>query len=214
MSKKNEFRKILERFRTGEIDILLGTQMIAKGLDFPRVTLAGILDADLSLHVPDFRAAERTFQLLVQVAGRAGRGQLDGEVLVQTFTPSAPPIQFAKRAEFDEFLEDELERRREFRYPPERHIIRHLLRGSDRQLVEDTAESWARFLEENAPDLCEIRGPAPCPTEKIQDNFRFHLWYFCDRVSAIIGKLSRLRANFPWPEGVIEILDVDPMDVN
>ena len=214
MSKKNEFRKILERFRAGEIDILLGTQMIAKGLDFPRVTLAGILDADLSLHVPDFRAAERTFQLLVQVAGRAGRGQLDGEVLVQTFTPSAPPIQFAKRAEFDEFLEDELERRREFRYPPERHIIRHLLRGSDRQLVEDTAESWARFLEENAPDLCEIRGPAPCPTEKIQDNFRFHLWYFCDRVSAIIGKLSRLRANFPWPEDVIEILDVDPMDVN
>lgn len=214
MSKKNEFRKILDRFRTGEIDILLGTQMIAKGLDFPRVTLAGILDADLSLHVPDFRAAERTFQLLVQVAGRAGRGQLDGEVLVQTFTPSAPPIQFAKRAEFDEFLEDELERRREFHYPPDCHIIRHVLRGTDQALVEETAENWARFLEENAPNLCEIRGPAPCPTEKIQDNFRFHLWYFCPRVSSIIGQLSRLRASFPWPEGVIEILDVDPMDVN
>lgn len=214
MSKKNEFRKILERFRTGEIDILLGTQMIAKGLDFPRVTLAGILDADLSLHVPDFRAAERTFQLLVQVAGRAGRGQLDGEVFVQTFTPSAPPIQFAKRAEFDDFLEDELERRREFHYPPERHIIRHILRGSDLALVEETAENWARFLEEHEPDLCEIRGPAPCPTEKIQDNFRFHLWYFCQRVPAIIGKLSRVRASFPWPEGIIEILDVDPMDVN
>lgn len=214
MSKKNEFRKILEQFRAGEIDILLGTQMIAKGLDFPRVTLAGILDADLSLHVPDFRAAERTFQLLVQVAGRAGRGQLDGEVLVQTFTPSAAPIQFAKRAEFDEFLEDELARRREFRYPPERHIIRHLFRGNDQKCVEETAEAWARFLEENAPDLCEIRGPAPCPTEKIQDNFRFHLWYFCSRVTAIIGKISRLRASFPWPENIIEILDVDPMDVN
>lgn len=214
MSKKNEFRKILDRFRAGEIDILIGTQMIAKGLDFPRVTLAGILDADLSLHIPDFRAAERTFQLLVQVAGRAGRGQLDGEVLVQTFTPSAPPIQFAKRAEFDEFLEDELERRREFHYPPDRHIIRHVLRGSDLALVEETAESWARFLEKHEPELCEIRGPAPCPTEKIQDNFRFHLWYFCQRVPAIIGRLSRIRASFPWPEGVIEILDVDPMDVN
>ena len=214
MSKKNEFRKILDRFRAGEIDILLGTQMIAKGLDFPRVTLAGILDADLSLHVPDFRAAERTFQLLVQVAGRAGRGQLDGEVLVQTFTPSAAPIQFAKRAEFDEFLEDELERRREFHYPPDRHIIRHLFRGNDLKTVEETAEAWARFLEENEPNLCEIRGPAPCPTEKIQDNFRFHLWYFCPRVPAIIGKLSRLRASFPWPENVVEILDVDPADVN
>lgn len=214
MSQKNEFRKILERFRAGEIDILLGTQMIAKGLDFPRVTLAGIIDADLSLHVPDFRAAERTFQLLVQVAGRAGRGQLDGEVLVQTFTPSAPPIQFAKRAEFDEFLEDELERRREFHYPPERHIIRHLFRGQSRDLVEETAEAWAQFLEKNAPELCEIRGPAPCPTEKIQDNFRFHLWYFCPKITAIIGKLSELRASFPWPEDVVEVFDVDPTDVN
>lgn len=214
MNKKNEFRKILEQFREGEIDILLGTQMIAKGLDFPRVTLAGILDADLSLHVPDFRAAERTFQLLVQVAGRAGRGQLDGEVLVQTFTPSAAPIQFAKRADFDEFLEDELERRREFHYPPERHIIRHLFRGTDRELVEKTAESWAKFLEKQAPELCEIRGPAPCPTEKIQDNFRFHLWYFCPRVPVVIGTLSRLRTQFPWPENLVELLDVDPADTN
>lgn len=214
MSKKNEFRKILSEFRNGKIDVLLGTQMIAKGLDFPRVTLVGIIDADLSLHVPDFRAAERTFQLLVQVAGRAGRGQLDGEVLVQTFTPSSPPIQFAKREEFDEFLEDELARRKEFGYPPERHIIRHLFRGSDQELVAETADAWINFLEKNAPGLCEIRGPAPCPMEKIQDNFRFHAWYFCERVPAIIGTLSRLRVAFRCPENVVDLLDVDPVDVN
>lgn len=213
MAKKNEFRKILGDFRAGKIDILLGTQMIAKGLDFPRVTLAGILDADLSLHVPDFRAAERTFQLLVQVAGRAGRGELEGEVLVQTFTPAAAPIQFAKRAEFDDFLEDELARRREFGYPPLRHVIRHLFRGNDAVLVEETAERWTDFLEENAPELCEIRGPAPCPTEKIQDNYRFHLWYFCENVVRVSARLVQLRAAFPWPQDVIELLDVDPVDV-
>lgn len=214
MSKKNEFRKILSDFRAGKIDILLGTQMIAKGLDFPRVTLVGILDADLSLHVPDFRAAERTFQLLVQVAGRAGRGDLEGEVLVQTFTPHAAPIQFAKRADFDEFLEDELERRKEFGYPPLRHVIRHLFRGQNAELVEETADRWAEFLEQNAPDLCEIRGPAPCPTEKIQDNYRFHIWYFCDNVVRASSRLVQLRDAFPWPQDVIDLLDVDPADVN
>ena len=213
MAKKNDFRKILGDFRAGEIDILLGTQMIAKGLDFPRVTLAGILDADLSLHVPDFRAAERTFQLLVQVAGRAGRGELEGEVLVQTFTPSAAPIQFAKRADFDDFLEDELERRREFGYPPLRHVIRHLFRGNDAALVETTADRWAEFLEKSAPELCEIRGPAPCPTEKIQDNYRFHIWYFCENVVRVSSRLAELRRTFPFPENVIDILDVDPVDV-
>ncbi len=214
MSKKNEFRKILGDFRAGKIDILLGTQMIAKGLDFPRVTLVGILDADLSLHVPDFRASERTFQLLVQVAGRAGRGDLEGEVLVQTFTPHAAPIQFAKRADFDEFLEDELERRKEFGYPPLRHVIRHLFRGQNAELVEETADRWAEFLEQNAPDLCEIRGPAPCPTEKIQDNYRFHIWYFCDNVVRASSRLVQLRHAFPWPQDVIDLLDVDPADVN
>lgn len=213
MSKKNEFRKILSDFRAGKIDILLGTQMIAKGLDFPKVTLAGILDADVSLHVPDFRAAERTFQLLVQVAGRAGRGTLEGEVLVQTFTPHAAPIQFAKRADFDEFLEDELERRKEFGYPPQRHVIRHLFRGQNAELVEETADRWADFLEKHAPDLCEIRGPAPCPTEKIQDNYRFHIWYFCDNVVRASSHLLQLRNAFPWPQDVIDLLDVDPVDI-
>src|SRR5690606_31360662 len=109
MARKNRFREILADFRLGKIDVLVGTQMIAKGLDFPNVTLVGLVDADLSLHIPDFRASERTFQLLVQVAGRAGRGDLPGDVIVQTFTPHAGPIQYARRGDFDGFSEEELE---------------------------------------------------------------------------------------------------------
>ena len=100
MSKKNRFRQVLGDFRTGKIDILIGTQMIGKGLDFPNVTLVGLIDADLSMHIPDFRANERTFQLLVQVAGRAGRGDRAGEVIVQTFTPQAEAIQFSRHADY------------------------------------------------------------------------------------------------------------------
>jgi primosomal protein N' (replication factor Y) len=129
MGRKNRFREILGEFRRGKIDVLVGTQMIGKGLDFPNVTLVGLVDADLSMHIPDFRANERTFQLLVQVAGRAGRGDRAGEVVVQSFNPQAEAIQFARHADFTGFAEAELEVRRRFGYPPQRHLIRHLLRG-------------------------------------------------------------------------------------
>ena len=118
MARKNRFREILGDFRRGKIDVLVGTQMIGKGLDFPNVTLVGLVDADLSMHIPDFRANERTFQLLVQVAGRAGRGDTAGEVVVQTFTPQAEAIQFARHADYAGFAEAELAVRREFGYPP------------------------------------------------------------------------------------------------
>ena len=129
MAKKNRFREVLAQFRAGKIDVLIGTQMIGKGLDFPNVTLVGLIDADISMHVPDFRANERTFQLLVQVAGRAGRGDRAGEVIVQTFTPQAEAIQFSRHADFAGFAAAELKMRREFHYPPYRHLIHHLFRG-------------------------------------------------------------------------------------
>jgi len=117
MGKKNRFREILGEFRTGKIDVLVGTQMIGKGLDFPNVTLVGLIDADISMHIPDFRANERTFQLLVQVAGRAGRGDRAGEVVVQTFTPKAEAIQFSRHADYAGFAEAELKIRRAFSLP-------------------------------------------------------------------------------------------------
>ena len=118
LKRKEDYRRILGDFRVGKIDILVGTQMIAKGLHFPNVTLVGIIYADLALHQPDFRAGERTFQLLTQVAGRAGRGDIEGEVFVQAFTPFHPAIQFARRHDFEGFYEQEMEFREQLKYPP------------------------------------------------------------------------------------------------
>lgn len=214
MAKRHLFRSVLGDFRKGKIDILLGTQMIAKGLDFPNVTLVGLIDADLSLHMPDFRAAERTFQLLVQVAGRAGRGDRAGEVYVQTFLPSSEPIQFARRADFDGFLEAELEQRREFCYPPYRHIIRHLFRSRNEEKLRFFTERWADAVEMELGSELEIRGPAPAPLERIQGFYRYHLWYFTGRVSRIVPRLLELREGFQMDRDVIDVLDVDPVDMS
>lgn len=209
MQRKHLFRSILADFRAGRIDILVGTQMIAKGLDFPNVTLAGMVDADLSMHLPDFRAAERTFQLLVQVSGRSGRGKRAGEVVIQTFTPHADPIQFARRQDFEGFLDEELERRREFGYPPYRHLIHHSFRGPNEDKVRFYAEAFAKEAEEKVGQLAEIRGPAPAPVERIKDHWRYQLWYFTTQVGKVVPVLRELRRSFPWDKDVIEVLDVD-----
>ncbi len=214
MQKKNVFRHVLADFRLGKIDVLVGTQMIAKGLDFPNVTLVGLIDADLSLHVPDFRASERTFQLVVQVAGRAGRGDRSGEVIIQTFTPSCSPIQFARRGDFDGFLEEELENRREYRYPPFRHLIRHIFRGRNEEKVAFYAEEWVRYLEKTLTDAIEIRGPAPAPLEKIKDHYRYQVWYFVGSVSRIVPQIVAAREKFPLDKDVQDALDVDPIDLS
>lgn len=214
MKRKDLFRRILADFRLGRIDVLVGTQMIAKGLDFPNVTLVGLIDADLSLHVPDFRAAERTFQLIVQVAGRAGRGDRAGEVVIQTFQPASSPIQFARRGEFDGFLEEELENRREFQYPPFRHLVRHIFRGRNEEKVAFYAEEWVRHLEKNISDPMEIRGPAPAPLEKVNDFYRYHVWYFVGSVSRIIPKITAARDSFPMDKDIHDLLDVDPLDLS
>ena len=213
MVRRNRFRQILDDFRKGKIDVLVGTQMIAKGLDFPNVTLVGLVDADISLHLPDFRAAERTFQLLVQVAGRAGRGDRAGEVVVQTYLPHSPPIQFARRADFEDFLQVELEQRREFHYPPYRHLIQHVFRGRNPDKLAFFAERWVRELEKAAIADLEIRGPAPSPFEKIKDNYRYQVWYFVRNVTRAVSRLSGLRSSFKMDKDVIDVLDVDPIDL-
>jgi len=213
MTRKNRFREILGDFRKGKIDILVGTQMIGKGLDFPNVTLVGLVDADLSMHIPDFRANERTFQLLVQVAGRAGRGDRGGEVVVQSFTPRAEAIQFARHADYEGFAAAELEIRREFGYPPERHLIGHFLRGPNPDKLKFFTEEWAKRVREALGGRIELRGPAPAPIEKIRDEYRWQLWYFTGSVTRVIEDLSRLRDSFEWPRGITQVLDVDPMNL-
>ncbi len=212
MAKKDLFRKVLSDFRAGRYDMLLGTQMIAKGLDFPRVTLVGIIDADLSLQLPDFRASERTFQLLTQVAGRAGRGDLEGAVVVQTFQPASDPVQFAKRLDFQGFAAAELVKRSEFGYPPERHLIRHVFRGRNAEKVNFVADAWVQELERLHPGLAEVRGPAPCPFERVQDQHRVHIWYFVSGVKSFLAAALPLRAKILRDDDVIDVLDVDAQD--
>ncbi|HEY8993049.1 MAG TPA: primosomal protein N' [Lacunisphaera sp.] len=213
MSKKHRFREILSEFRAGKIDVLIGTQMIGKGLDFPNVTLVGLVDADLSMHVPDFRANERTFQLLVQVAGRAGRGDRAGEVVVQTFTPKADAIQYAKRSDFTGFAEAELGVRKQFQYPPYRHLIHHLFRGPNPEKIKFFAQHWAKEVEKALGSAVEIRGPTPSPIEKVKDEYRYQIWYFCASATKVVPALVKLQATVNWPEDVTQVLDVDPMSL-
>ena len=147
MKRKEDYRRILGDFRAGKTDILVGTQMIAKGLHFPNVTLVGIIYADLALHQPDFRAGERTFQLLTQVAGRAGRGDIEGEVFVQAFTPFHPAIQFSRRHDFVGFYEQELEFREQLKYPPFSRIALLTLKGRNEDKVRFSADHLKRELE-------------------------------------------------------------------
>ena len=214
MSRKHLFREILGDFRLGKIDVLVGTQMIAKGLDFPNVTLVGMVDADLSLHIADFRANERTFQLLVQVSGRAGRGDLAGEVIVQTFTPHADPIQFARKEDVGHFLEVELEGRKTRNYPPFRHLIRQIFRGPNEDKVSFFAEQFAKRASNALGETVELRGPAPCAIEKMKDHYRFQIWYFSGVVSQTVATLKKIESEIGWPKDVIQVLDVDPMTLS
>ena len=149
MKRKDDYRQVLGDFRAGKIDILVGTQMIAKGLHFPNVTLVGIIYADMALHQPDFRAGERTFQLLTQVAGRAGRGDVEGEVFVQAFTPFHPAIQYARRHDFVGFYEQEIEFREQLKYPPASRMALLTLKGRNEEKVKFSAEHLKRELEKN-----------------------------------------------------------------
>ena len=214
MGRKNLYRKILGDFRRGRIDVLVGTQMIAKGLDFPNVTLVGVLDADLSMHIQDFRAGERTFQLLVQVAGRAGRGDRAGEVVVQTFDPSSAPIQYARRSQFEGFLEDELQQRSELGYPPFRSLIRQVFLGPNPEKVVFYAEQWVKKVRTVLDESVEIRGPVPAPLEKIKDRYRFHIWFFYPRGLQVAAQLFGLRKEFPMEKDVRDFIDVDPVNLS
>ena len=210
MTRKEAYRETLRNFRTGNIDILVGTQMIAKGLHFPNVTLVGIINADLALHLPDFRAGERTFQLLTQVAGRAGRGETSGEVFVQTYTPFSPSIQFARHHDFAGYFQQELEFRERCDFPPFKHAILITVRSAHEGRAKLSAETLKRRLKEALPEEFILGDATPAPLEKLQGQFRFHVLI---RGGAIM-RLSRLVREtldkLPFPEDVTVTVDVDP----
>ncbi|MFN5869677.1 MAG: primosomal protein N' [Akkermansiaceae bacterium] len=209
MRRKNALKDILKKFKTKKIDILIGTQMIAKGLHFPNVTLVGILNADLGLHVPDFRAGERTFQLITQVAGRAGRGELEGEVIVQTFTPHSPSIQFARKHDFDGYAEQEMEMRRQFRFPPFAHCAVLTARSGHERRAEFTLQTLHLRLKENLPAGISLGEVLPSPLIKSHDQFRFQITLRSHQARPLTNHVQNILQNTTLPEDVTVVFDMD-----
>ena len=211
--RKNTLRDTLRDFRAKKINILLGTQMIAKGLDFPNVTLVGVLNADLSLYAPDFRAGERTFQLLTQVAGRAGRGKMTGEVIIQTSTPHNPSIQFARHHDFNGFVAQELNVRQQFQYPPFTHLALLLARSSHERRAEFTLQTLHRKLAKDLPDQVILGDPIPSPLTKSHSQFRFQLLMRGPNARILSHHLNKILRATPTPEDVIVTADLDAYDL-
>ncbi len=216
MQKPGSHEEALARFRSGEVKILFGTQMIGKGLDFPNVTLVGVINADTALHFPDFRASERTFQLVTQVAGRTGRGEKGGRVLVQTFSPEHPAIQAAMRHDYAAFANLELPVRQEYRYPPMAALIRLIVRGE----TEGSAEQFADHIGQRVREMIEtakadvrILGPAPAPISKLRGKFRFHMLLQGQDGEQMRGIVRKATGDLKPPEGVQWVVDVDPLDL-
>ncbi|QDV47026.1 Primosomal protein N' [Stieleria neptunia] len=218
MRRPGSHQKVLSAFRSGELDLLLGTQMIAKGLDFPNVLLVGVINADAALHFPDFRAGERTFQLVTQVAGRTGRGNRGGRVIVQTFSPEHMAIQAASRHDYLQFAEAEIANRRKFNYPPLGSVARIIIRGAVEDVTEATANSLLQRLESSRERLgAEVRllGPAPPPIAKLRGKYRFHLLLQSLDPLQLGATIRMATKTFKIPEkdDVQYVIDIDPMDM-
>jgi primosomal protein N' (replication factor Y) len=220
-SGKWAHQKILQRVESGAVDILLGTQMIAKGLDFPRVTLVGVINADVGMHLPDFRASERTFQLLSQVAGRAGRSALGGEVVIQTSMPDHYAVRAAVAHDFEAFAMRELEERKRPIYPPHVRVINVVVSSPDQQLAAQVAEdsvAWIRglFASRARGDAVkggvELVGPAPAPIERLHGRWRWHFLLRSASPRALGESARALAEDFRLRSGDVRLaLDRDPV---
>ena len=187
--------------------------MIAKGLDFPNVTLVGIINADTSLHAPDFRAGERTFQLLTQVAGRAGRGDREGEVMIQTFTPMSPSIQFARHHDYHGFLDQEIVFRKQFGYPPFQRMILVQLRGRIQEKVFFCAKQFREQLQKAMPSSVQLAEAVPAPLERAHGQYRFHIALRGSSIKEMNRVLRQAMTKFSKPHGIIMTIDVDPQSL-
>lgn len=203
---------VLERMRQYEIDILVGTQMVTKGHDLPNVTLVGVLDADAALSMPDYRAAERTFQLLVQVSGRAGRGDRPGHVLLQTRQPSSPVIAHALRHDVEAFTAQEAELRRELMYPPFARLALVRFEGLDENLVAREADRIARLLQRTPVPAVRLSGPAPAPITRIRNRWRYRFLLKSVNRQSLRAALL-VVSKTPVDRRVRVIIDVDPMNM-
>ncbi len=216
MRARGAHEKALDEFRSGKARILLGTQMIAKGLDFPNVTLVGVIQADTALHLPDFRAAERTFHLVTQVAGRTGRGDKGGRVLVQTYSPEHPAIRWAVKHDYASFAAQELPLRQMLQYPPFASMIRLVVRGELEAAAKDFAERLGRAIAtalQARKAGARVLGPAPAPNPRIRGKFRFQIQMQGSDGDALRGAVRAAVSELATPSGVEWIADVDPMNM-
>ncbi len=214
MTRRGAYRETFDQFRRGEIDILLGTQMIAKGLHFPNVTLVGIVNADLGLNLPDFRAGERTFQLLTQVSGRAGRGEMEGEVIVQTFNPSNPSLQFARQHDFEGYYETEFSMRERYNYPPCTHLISILIRSAKPELAKLTGETLAAALSKAAlPPDATVGEAQPAPVERIAGETRYQIILRSCAILTLSRLVQDVIEHLTFPKEVRINVDVDAYSV-
>jgi len=212
--RKGSLVQILDRFRRGDTRALIGTQMLSKGHHFPKVTLTAVLNADSILGYPDFRAAEKTFYLLTQVAGRSGRGELRGKVLIQTAFPDHYAIQHATRHDYEAFYESEIQFRRTFHYPPVTSMIAILFRGENLGDVERASRESGELLEEAVQPLAgtRIQGPAPAPLARIKGVWRFQILLRSPQRTALRRAVESVLLAKKW-KNVDVAIDVDPINI-
>ncbi|MFN9173977.1 MAG: primosomal protein N', partial [Synechocystis sp.] len=210
--RKGAHRQLLEDFKQGKADLLVGTQMLTKGLDLAQVTLVGVVAADSLLNFADYRSAERGFQTLAQVSGRAGRGEEPGQVIIQTYTPQHPVIQAVKTHDYHSFIAEELPQRLALNYPPYGHLILLRCVGPDAQMVENTAQAIAVLCAEMLPKTVEILGPAPASILRIAQRYRWHILLKYPAKENVILAVEKLREI--CPTSVYLGIDVDPLSID
>jgi primosomal protein N' (replication factor Y) len=219
MKRGADYQNLIDRFSGREIDILIGTQMIGKGLDFPHVSFVGVVGADLAGSAADFRSTERLFQLLTQVAGRAGRERAGGEVVVQTLVPDTPAIQAAVGHDFRRFAESELEMRRRLAFPPFSRLTRFLLADTRERRVREAAELLVADLRQHVADLsvtgADVLGPQPCALARLRGRYRYDLLLRAARADTMQRVLDRLRGTAGHrPKVQSFVVDVDPLSLS
>jgi primosomal protein N' (replication factor Y) len=213
-SSITDYVDILTRVRNKDVDILVGTQMIAKGHDLPGVTFVGIVDCDVGLHIPDFRAAERSFQLLTQVSGRAGRRSEQGHIVLQTRVPTHPSLTMTASANFTDFARQELEMRRDLGYPPFRKLLRIIVSAADRTQALTQAALVAQTAQQAiAQRNIQLLGPAPAPIERVRTLWRYHILCKASSGSELQHVMKQLKQLFPSTPEVRMAYDLDPHDM-
>ena len=211
MTRRGAYERVLGAFHRGEVSILVGTQMLAKGLDFPNVTVVGVVNADVSLHVPDLRSAERTFQLLAQVAGRTGRGPKGGRVVVQTFRPYHYAVEAARTHDYLSFAAQELNYRRQLNYPPFCRLARVLVEGTREDAVVTKARELTDLIRPRlAESGGELLGPVPAPIAQLRGRFRWHFLLKAPRADSIHSVLEPARSEVGHKRVAVTV-DVDPI---